>query len=381
MSYVNKINSELKPKAAGSPLVLDLFAGCGGLALGFEANGFHTLGFEMDEDCCATYRHNLKGDCIQAKLDQSYVFPPAQVVIGGPPCQPFSVGGHQKGILDSRDGFPAFISAVKQAKPDIWMFENVRGLMYRNMAYLETIISALEELNYVVEYRLLNAVDFGVPQNRERMIVVGHRGHFEFPAALSSKVTAGEAVGDLATQVDAQSKFLTASMDTYVAKYEKASKCITPRDLHLHRPSRTVTCRNLAGATGDMHRVVLPDGRRRRLTIREGASLQSFPDWFEFQGKETSCYNQVGNAVPPLLAFELAKAIRTYLDSPKRLAILDFAARKNPMQLQLLEEDLLISEDFAPSRFLNRAFSQQPVDQLAAQCSPEGNWLANEVLA
>lgn len=186
MSYVNKINSELKPKAAGSPLVLDLFAGCGGLALGFEANGFHTLGFEMDEDCCATYRHNLKGDCIQAKLDQSYDFPPAQVVIGGPPCQPFSVGGHQKGILDSRDGFPAFISAVKQAKPDIWMFENVRGLMYRNKAYLETIISALEELHYVVEYRLLNAVNYGVPQNRERMIVVGHRGNFEFPSVLST---------------------------------------------------------------------------------------------------------------------------------------------------------------------------------------------------
>lgn len=336
MSYLEKINQILTPKPEGSPLVLDLFAGCGGLALGFESQGFKTLGFEMDEDCCATYKHNLSGDCIQVKLDASYVFPPAQVVIGGPPCQPFSVGGHQKGIRDSRDGFPAFISAVEQAKPDIWMFENVRGLMYRNKDYLEAIISELEDLNYIVEFRLLNAVNHGVPQNRERMIVVGHRGSFEFPTIQSERVTAGDAVHDIAHLYDSDSKFLTASMDTYVAKYEKASKCITPRDLHLHRPARTVTCRNLAGATGDMHRVVMPDGRRRRLTVREGARLQSFPDWFEFQGKETSCYNQVGNAVPPLLAYEIANSFRNYLNSNKRVNEKTVRQKKNPIQLPLL---------------------------------------------
>lgn len=127
-------------------------------------------------------------------------------------------------------------------------------------------------------------------------------------------------------------------MDTYVAKYEKASKCITPRDLHLDRPARTVTCRNLAGATGDMHRVVLPDGRRRRLTVREGARLQSFPDWFEFEGKEESCYNQIGNAVPPLLAYAIAGSFRKYLNSPKRLDGNSVVRRRNLTQLQLLVE-------------------------------------------
>ena len=278
MTYAAHLNSTLKPVAKAKPLVLDLFAGCGGLALGFESQGFETLGYEMDADCCATYRHNLHGDCIQAKLDRDYVFPKAQVVIGGPPCQPFSVGGHQNGIHDARDGFPAFISAVEQAQPEIWMFENVRGLMYRNRDYLDVIIDALEGLGYAIEFRVLNAVNYGVPQNRERVIVVGHRGSFEYPAAQATRITAGQALGALASQVDAQSKFLTSSMDTYVAKYEKASSCITPRDLHLDRPARTLTCRNLAGATGDMHRVNLPDGRRRRLTVREGARLQSFPD-------------------------------------------------------------------------------------------------------
>ena len=186
MNYPDKLNNLLRPVSAAKPLVLDLFAGCGGMAQGFE-----TLGFEMDADCCATYKHNFKGDCIQVKLDTAYVFPKAQVVIGGPPCQPFSVGGHQNGIRDARDGFPAFISAVEQAQPDIWMFENVRGLMYRKKDYLDAIIAELEGLGYVVEFRLLNAVNHGVPQNRERVIVVGHRDEFKYPPLQHPRITAG----------------------------------------------------------------------------------------------------------------------------------------------------------------------------------------------
>ena len=337
MNYPAHLNQLLHPQHVAAPLVLDLFAGCGGLALGFEAQGFETLGFEMEADCCATYRHNLHGDCVQIKLDTNYVFPKAQVVIGGPPCQPFSVGGHQNGIRDARDGFPAFISAVEQAQPDIWMFENVRGLMYRNRDYLDVILAELQGLGYVVEFKLLNAVDYGVPQNRERVIVVGHRGEFRYPKVQHPRLTAGEALAELQEPNEAESKFLTTSMDTYVAKYELASKCITPRDLHPHRPARTVTCRNLAGATGDMHRVALPDGRRRRLTVREGARLQSFPDWFEFQGAETSCYNQIGNAVPPLLAYSIAGSFRQYLNSTERFNLAAIQQRRMPAQMQLLE--------------------------------------------
>ena len=337
MNYVEKINTLLRPTHQGSPLVLDLFAGCGGLALGFEAQGFETLGFEMDEDCCFTYRKNLRGDCIHTKLDASYRFPKAKVVIGGPPCQPFSVWGYQKGLKDSRDGFPTFLSAIEQAQPDIWMFENVRGLMYKNKDYFEAIITELEDLDYIVEYKLLHAVQYGVPQTRERVIVVGHRGNFQFPKVHSTTATAGDAIKDIVHLENGESRFLTPSMDMYVAEYEKASSCITPRDLHLDKPARTVTCRNLGGATSDMHRVVLADGRRRRLTIREGARLQSFPDWFEFQGKETSCFKQIGNAVPPLLAFEIAKCIREYLDTSFSLHEKPVKRKRNPVQLPLLD--------------------------------------------
>jgi hypothetical protein len=136
-------------------------------------------------------------------------------------------------------------------------------------------------------------------------------------------------------QAPPESKFLTPGMDEYVAKYERASFCIRPRDLYPDQPARTVTCRNLAGATGDMHRVRLPDGRRRRLFVREAARLQSFPDWFEFCGAETSQFNQIGNAVPPLLAWHLAGSVKRYLATTKRLTSGEILYRNLPDQFAL----------------------------------------------
>ena len=308
----------LRKPAANAPVVLDLFAGCGGLALGFEAAGFHTLGYEMLPDACATYNRNLHGECRCEFLDENtdYGIKP-EVIIGGPPCQPFSVGGLQMGHKDARDGFPAYLSAVKRLRPRIAIFENVRGMFYRGLPYLEQITASLEEMGYLVEHRILKAVEYGVPQRRERLFVVAHRGHWAFPeTTVSAPVTAGDAVSDLLKNLPPNPKFLTPSMDTYVAKYEKASKCIRPRDLHLNQAARTVTCRNLNGATGDMMRIDLKDGRRRRITVREGARLQSFPDWYDFAGAESSQYNQVGNAVPPILAKAVADAVVTYLGKP-----------------------------------------------------------------
>lgn len=335
MGYIDKINHLLKPAITQHPLVIDLFAGCGGLSLGFEAQGFQTHGFEMDVDSCATYRQNLTGECTQTLLTTDTNLPTAPILIGGPPCQPFSVGGKQKGLKDARDGFPIFISAIQKIQPEIWLFENVRGLLYKNLCYFEEISQLLQSLGYIVEFRLLNAVDFEVPQNRERVIVVGHRGNFTFPKIRARKISAGEALEDLAVQAPPESKFLTPSMDQYIAKYEKASFCKRPRDLHLDLPARTLTCRNISAATGDMHRIKLPDGRRRRLILREAARLQTFPDWFNFVGTETSCFNQIGNAVSPLFAFHLAASVRTYLESNQRFSLKEIKSRHLPVQLSL----------------------------------------------
>ncbi|MCP4050527.1 MAG: DNA cytosine methyltransferase [bacterium] len=335
MSYLAKLSEELVIPKTFNFSALDLFAGCGGLSLGFESSGILTTGYEMESDYVATYSKNLAGDCFCTKLDTTQEYPATDIVIGGPPCQPFSVGGNQLGLEDSRDGFPVFIDAIEKTNPDIWLFENVRGLLYKNKYYFEEIVAKLKKLNYIVEYKLLNAVNFGVPQNRERLITIGHRGNFQFPEETTYKVTAGEALGEMAFSVSEDSKFLTPSMDKYIAKYEKASKCINPRDLHLNRPARTLTCRNLAGATGDMQRVRLPDGRRRRISIREAARLQSFPDWYDFQGSELSQYNQIGNAVPPIFARALAQSIVSYLTSQERYSNSEVYYRNLPAQPKL----------------------------------------------
>ena len=336
LSYVSHINELLVPRVSGKRYTaLDLFAGCGGLALGFEACGFKTIGFEMNEDCCKTYANNLNGHCHTENLTQDFIFPKTDIIIGGPPCQPFSVGGKQKGLKDSRDGFPVFISAVEQIQPDIWLFENVRGLLYRNRWYFDEIKEKLECLGYKVESKLLNAKHYSVPQNRERVIVVGHKGEYSYPKQELKKTTAGEALEGLATHVPEDARWVTPNMDVYIAKYEKASQCINPRDLYLDRPARTLTCRNLSGATGDMHRIKLPDGRRRMLTVREAARLQSFPDWFEFSGAINSQFNQIGNAVPPLFAYRLAKSIKEYLISEKRYSSKEIISMRPPKLKQI----------------------------------------------
>jgi DNA (cytosine-5)-methyltransferase 1 len=188
--YLNMVDRVLRPSGERAEVMLDLFAGCGGLALGFESAGFQTIGFEANADCCATYNANLHGHCVEQFLTPDTEFPTADVVIGGPPCQPFSVGGNQLGLEDSRDGFPAFIAAVEKLNPRLWMFENVRGLLYKNRWYLDQVIQRLERCGYIVDVKLLNASHYLVPQNRERLIVVGHKGGFKFPTRSAYTVTA-----------------------------------------------------------------------------------------------------------------------------------------------------------------------------------------------
>lgn len=316
MEYVSLINECLRPSARPRWRAVDLFAGCGGLSLGFEAAGFSTEGYEMQTAAAASYGANLQGACHAVRLTMGQAYPSADVVIGGPPCQPFSVFGKQQGRDDARDGFPIFIDAVARLQPRLFLFENVRNMANTHQNYLTSILERLSGLGYVVETRVLNAVDYGVPQNRQRLIAVGHRGGFHFPTPAARQATVGDAIGDLVEQVEDESKILTPRQDAYIAAYERKSACVHPRDLRLTHPARTLTCRNLAGCTSDMQRVRLADGRRRRLTVREAARLQSFPDWFNFSGNEARQFYQIGNAVPPLLAFQLARAVSECLDKP-----------------------------------------------------------------
>lgn len=311
--WVDRLNETLRIPDRHEFTAIDLFAGCGGLSLGFECAGFKTTGYEMKPECCETYRTNLGSECRNETLTENSEFPPADIVLGGPPCQPFSRRGKRQGKNDLRDGFPAYIAAIRKLHPRLLICENVKGLPELDPDYFASILAQFRELGYQVDFAVVRMSNYDIPQNRERLVIVGHHGGFRFPEESFHVVTAGDALFGLPEPAPEDAEFLTPSMDRYIAAYEKASHCSRPRDLRPDKPARTLTCRNLAGATSDMQRVRLPDGRRRRLTIREAARLQSFPDWFKFSGTKEQQFTQIGNAVPPLFAWKLAQSVRKCL--------------------------------------------------------------------
>jgi DNA (cytosine-5)-methyltransferase 1 len=354
--WLDWLNASLAVQAfgPGAPFAVDLFAGCGGLALGFEANGIRTHGFEMKQPAAQTYAKNLGGECDCTMLDVGMPdvdHRQVDLVIGGPPCQPFSQIGYQRGNRDARDGFPIFLDTVRRLRPKLALIENVRGLLFRNRDYLNQVADELKRLGYQVDARLLNARDYGTPQNRERVVIVAHQGGWAWPEPIVAEpVTAGHAVGDSALCVPEDAKFLTESMDRYIADYEERSACINPRDLYLDRPARTLTCRNLGAATSDMQRIRLPDGRRRMLTVREGARLQGFPDWFEFSGTRYDQTEQIGNAVSPLMALALGRQVLKTLENkmpspPRRPADgLPSLVTESPVELKTRQAATLLRD-------------------------------------
>jgi len=311
--WISYLNETLRIPRRQPYLAIDLFAGCGGLSLGFECAGVKTIGYEMKPECCETYRANLQSECRNEMLTEETEYPQADIVLGGPPCQPFSRRGKRKGKDDARDGFPAYVAAIRKLRPKIWVCENVKGLPELDETYFKSILEQLRALGYQVDYKVIRMSNYEVPQKRERLVIVGHRGGFRFPEETMHEVTSGEALADKIATIPGDAEFLTPSMDRYIASYEKASHCSRPRDLRLDEPARTLTCRNLAGCTSDMHRIRLDDGRRRRLSVREAARLQSFPDWYEFSGTREQQFTQIGNAVPPMFSYKLAQSVVSYL--------------------------------------------------------------------
>lgn len=258
------------------------------------------------------------------------------IIYGGPPCQPFSTGGLRKAQNDSRDMIPFFLKAIEEIRPYVFLMENVPGLAVKSrLHYLNNILSSFEALQYKVNWRILHAVDYGVPQKRKRLIVVGCRDSLLFfPKPTHGPDTENEYVesGSLLSK-DKPIGTPPASRVKY-AKYPDLRKSPYAghlyngggRPVNLQEPCHTI----LASAGGykthwvdtldiapKYHKYLMDGGKpkegyvdgARRLSVEESALLQTFPGDLVFCGSRSSQYTQVGDAVPPKLAYAIGKAV------------------------------------------------------------------------
>ena len=299
--------------------VVSLFSGCGGMDLGFRG-GFDFLGKhydrhafnivwanEINPDACKTYRHNLGTHIVEGDIKDTAKSMPssADVIIGGFPCQDISINGKMLGIKGKRSSlYTAIVEAVGRLQPKVFVAENVGGLLLKqNEDSLKKILEDFNGLGYNVSYRLYLAADFGVPQTRARVFIVGTRKDlplFVPPAAECQRpVTAREAIGDL-EQRNADKAF------SHVWSEAKVSGEQGNRHLLADRPGYTIR----AECHGNIQfHYSLP----RRISMREAARIQSFPDSFRFVSGIRATERQIGNAVPPVLAWQVAHAVEDVL--------------------------------------------------------------------
>lgn len=321
--------------------VVSMFSGCGGMDLGFRG-GFEVFGqrypslpFEivwandLNAAACRTYKRNL-GHYIHCgsvwdKLDS--MPKSADLVIGGFPCQDISVNGKRAGVAGVRSGlYKAMVEAISRLRPKAFVAENVKGLLMKyNEDSLRQVIGDFEGLGYKVHYQLYKAAEYGVPQARERVLIVGTaRGVNPFvpprPVRNSETwMTAKEALASL-------EKVKESPEINHVWSRAKISAEQGGRRLKADRPSQTIR----AECHGNIQfHYRLP----RRLSMREAARLQSFPDKFIFEAGIRETERQVGNAVPPVLAWHVANAVANCLRRDLRIQA---STRAIPMQRVLV---------------------------------------------
>lgn len=319
---------------------IDLFSGAGGFSLGFKSKGFRNIfSIDIDPSSCETYRFNFPENNLIEKdignLSNTEIIDLIQctdidVVIGGPPCQGFSIAGNigRKFINDPRNRlFKEFVRIVEVVKPKYFVMENVARLYTHNKENTKKeIISDFKKIGYNVECQVLNSADFGVPQIRKRIIFIGtkyKKHNIEFPKPTIDKyTTVKEAIGKYPELHSGQTSIIPnhIAMSHSYQMLEKMSyisdggdrneipinlrpKSGDSRKYIRHKSDKPSVC-----ITGDMRKVFHYE-QNRALTVRELAKLQSFPDNFIFKGNKISQQQQVGNSVPPKMAEAIAKTI------------------------------------------------------------------------
>lgn len=316
---------QIAAKIAGKKIpkefsVVSLFSGCGGLDLGF-LGGFKFLGKfydrlpykvvwanDLSETACKTYEKNLGhqihcGD-IWKQLDT--LPKKADVVVGGFPCQDVSINGSLKGAEGERTNlYKAMVETIRRTEPRAFVAENVKGILMPNhKAFYNSIMAAFRGLGYAVSSHVYLAADYGVPQMRERVFIVGTKGRTKafappMPTTPEAQITAKDALQDLEDMPEDE------EFSHIWSRAEKSSEQGN-RILKANRPADTMRA-ECHGNIQFHYRL------KRRISMREAARIQSFPDNFRFCGKLRETERQVGNAVPPVLAWHIARALRDCL--------------------------------------------------------------------
>ena len=304
-----------KSKSVKKYTVVSMFSGCGGMDLGFRG-GFEVFGrrygllhFEIiwandnNSAACRTYRRNLGHEILCADVwSVIESLPKADVLIGGFPCQDISVNGKRTGLNGTRSGlYKAMVEGIRRVRPKVFIAENVKGLLMKyNSASLQQILADFNGLGYTVNYRVYRAADYGVPQTRERVLFVGTSGGvkpFVPPTPERSPatwMTAKEALADLES-------LKTCPKINHIWSLANTSPEQGNRRLVPNRPAYTIRA-ECHGNIQFHYRL------RRRISMREAARIQSFPDKFIFEAGLRETERQVGNAVPPILAWHIANA-------------------------------------------------------------------------
>jgi DNA (cytosine-5)-methyltransferase 1 len=329
--------------------IISLFSGAGGLDLGFEKAGFNTIwANEYDKDIWETYEKNFS----HTKLDKRSItkipsdeVPEALGIIGGPPCQSWSEAGSLRGIDDHRGQlFFDFIRLLRDKKPLFFLAENVSGMLAgRHKDALENIKTLFKESGYTLSFKLLNAHDFQVPQDRKRVFFVGYREDlnmtFEFPNIFDKKRYLKDVIWDIKeSALPAKEKNYTNGELCKLDNHEYAIGTFSSMYMSRNRvrswdePSFTIQA---GGRHAPLHpqapkmqfieqnKRIFITGKEhlyRRLSVRECARIQTFPDTHKFYYKNVMAgYKMVGNAVPPYLGYYLAKKI---MEDMKSLGII-----------------------------------------------------------
>ena len=308
----------------GSLYSLELCSGAGGQALGLEEAGFeHQALVEIDPDCCQTLRLNRPHISLHQTNIEAFDGRPykgVDLLAAGLPCPPFSIAGKQLGEKDERNLFPAAIRLVDEIRPRAVMIENVRGFLDAVFEdYRRCIREQLRKLGYATGWRLLNAVDFGVPQLRPRVVILALKEEctesFAWP---SPRNEAPPTVGETLYDLMAVNGWRGAG--TWQARADEVAPTLVGGSKKHGGPDLGPTRAKRAWATLGVDGLGVADDAPSkdfvgipRLTVRMCARLQGFPDSWQFAGRKTAAYRQVGNAFPPPLARAVATEIKTAL--------------------------------------------------------------------